>query len=738
MRKEKKENNSTKLHKSWIILVFITIILSLIASIYSIYHILLLGPIEPVIRYILVGILIIIDIFALYKVFKILKGKKKKRRPLLFIILMSFYIIINSVIGFMIGKVYGSLDNINKEYITYTTTLITMSNKEINSIDDVEELTIGIINDEESIEGYIISQEMIKENKITEKNDLEEYSDYSSMMADLYDGKIDALFISSNYPTMFQGIEEYEQIKQDTKVIISKDKEMKKEQELESIFSSSGKEITEPFTILLMGVDSEVDGLDKNTIANGDSLMVVTFNPKTLNVTMLSIPRDTYVPIACFKNQIENKITHAAWYGESCMIKTIQNFTGINIDYYAKINFKGVVGLVDALGGIDVEVPQDLCTDSSDRGGKVCINKGYQHLNGEQALVLARNRKQLANGDIDRGLNQQLVIQGMINSAKSIRSVNTLLDILNTVSRNMDTNLTTEQILSFYNIGKNILARSLDKENGEIVNIQQLFLQGSGQMIYDEGAKMVLWNYIPNKESIKDIVKEMKVNLELENHELIKTFSFSINEPYEKPIIGSGPYNTNSNYSLLPDFTGDTKEEAQKWANNNGVKISFETKETNEYKDGTVFAQSVPPRKRLDKLDETVVLTIAEKEKNNSNNVEEIDCSKDTKNKACLVPNFTKMTKQEINAWVKPLKDVVITYENVVMTGVKDGQIISQSVEANTYLKDTTKITIGVAKADSSDDEEEKDEKDDDSTKEESTEKEDTPKEENKEEVPTE
>lgn len=696
MKKEKKEK-SKKSNKIWNIIVIIALLLAILASSYSIYHILLLGPIEPVIRYIIVGIFILIDLIAFIKVLKTIKGKKKKKHHFLFIFLMTIYIIINALIGFIIGEVYGTLSEINKDYITYTTNLITMKEANIDSIDDVEELTIGIINDKESVEGYIISQEIIKENKLNEKNDFEDYSEFSSMMADLYEEKIDALFISSNYPVMFQGIEEYENIMEDTKIIFSKEKQMKKQNTTDILLSSSNKELTEPFTILLMGVDSEIDGLDKNIMANGDSLILVTFNPKTLNATMLSIPRDTYVPIACFKNQIENKITHAAWYGESCMIKTIQNFTGINIDYYAKINFKGVVGLVDALGGIDVEVPQNLCTDNSDRGGQVCIKEGFQHLNGEQALVLARNRKQLANGDIDRGLNQQLVIQGMINSAKSISDVSSMLNILNSVSRNMDTNLTTEQILSFYNIAKDILVRSLDKEDGEIVNIQHLFLQGNGQMIYDEGSKMVLWNYVPVKESIEDIVSEMKVNLELKNHKLIKEFSFSINEDYEKEIIGKGPYKTGSKYTLLPSFIGDTEAQAKKWANTNGVKVTFITEESNAYPDGTVMAQDEPANKRIDKLTGPVTLTLA-KNKKTTSKVEEIDCSEDTKNKACLVPNFSKMTKSEINIWVKPLKDVVIKYEEVTYPGSIDGAIVSQSVEEGTYLGSTKKITIGINK----------------------------------------
>ena len=112
--------------------------------------------------------------------------------------------------------------------------------------------------------------------------------------------------------------------------------------------ASTNKSVTEPFTVLLLGVDSEYDGLSNNAAFNGDSIMLLTFNPKTLSATIFSIPRDTYVPIACNNNK-SNKINSAAGYGTKCMIDTIQNLIDINIDYYVKINFKGVVDLVEAL-----------------------------------------------------------------------------------------------------------------------------------------------------------------------------------------------------------------------------------------------------------------------------------------------------------------------------------------------------------------------------------------------------
>ena len=148
------------------------------------------------------------------------------------------------------------------------------------------------------------------------------------MLNDLYDKKIDAVLVSSNYSVMFNSIEKFANIKDEVKVITSKSKEFKKKETTNKNETVVNKNIIkEPFTVLLMGVDSEHDGLDKNAAFNGDSLMLITFNPTTLNTTVLSIPRDTYVPITCFANKKKNKITHASWQGVSCMQNTIENFT---------------------------------------------------------------------------------------------------------------------------------------------------------------------------------------------------------------------------------------------------------------------------------------------------------------------------------------------------------------------------------------------------------------------------
>lgn len=492
------------------------IILVLISSLFLIYHILLLGPIEPIIRYIVIGIIVLINIIF----FTIKRHKKKKIATIMMIVFTT----LNIVLCYSINKVYSIIDSINKNKIIYSSSLITLKNKDINSIDDVTEYKIGIIDDTLSVDNYIIAQEMIEDEELENDNEFISYNDLLVMLNDLYSGKIDLMFISSNYDVMFQNTEGFENIGNEVKVILEKDKTIKKETTTTSKLINNSN--IEPFSILLMGVDSEKDELKKNAYANGDGLILITFNPTTLNITMMSIPRDSYVPISC-RNNKKKKLTHAGWFGTDCMIETIENVFDIDINYYVKVNFKGVVEMVDALGGVTVDVPKKLCTDNSNRQGKICINQGIQTLNGEQALVLARNRYDLKLGDIERGYNQQLLLKALINKLTEVRSVNTVLELLETVSNNLDTNLTTEEILSFYNIFKDILLSREYQSNDDFINIIQIKLAGTNTKEYFSNLNANLWIYEINNQSIKSASNEMKINLNIEEPEMIKDFTFS-------------------------------------------------------------------------------------------------------------------------------------------------------------------------------------------------------------------
>mgnify|MGYP002623970091 CR=1 FL=1 len=587
------------------LLIFDILILSISIGYFS-YGLILLENIETPLR---IGIIVFLIILSVLFIKTIIKNifKKKKLKTIIITIISIIIAAVMIIIGYNINKIYNAIANISTTSQTYSSSIVTRIDSEINDINDLKEEKIGILSDKESIDGYQIPQEIIKDNNLN--NELVEYNNYLDMINALLDEKINAIFLPTNYSILFANIQGLEKLKEQTKIIYTKDKNIKVQKTLNS------KNLDEPFTILLMGVDSENEEI-KGSSFNGDSLVLITFNPKTLDATMLSIPRDTYVPITCFAGQKKNKITHAAWYGESCMMSTIENMFDINIDYYIKINFAGVVKIVDTLGGIDVNVPYSFCEQNSKRefgNSTVYVREGQQTLNGEQALALARNRHPWTeycswewtnynSNDFVRGQNQQLVIQGMLNKIKNINSVDTFYDMLNNISMSMETNMSTENILSFYNIAKDILLKNTsDTTNlSELIGFERMYLSGYDQMIVDydgindTGSGLSLYNFVPYKGSMEDISDAMKENLGLKEKTITKQYDFDINEKYEPHVIGKGYYEDYS-LSLLPSFVGRDISEVQNYCNSRGISLTINKVSTNSRSlDGEVMTQSLP------------------------------------------------------------------------------------------------------------------------------------------------
>jgi len=648
MRKKEPEINTKekKKKKKTLIIDIFFVLLTLISSAYLIFALTQLGPIEPVIRYIVIGL---VSLFDLVLIINLFRNKKKKKRVKNAIkrFLLILLIILYTFIGYNIYRITKTLDNFSGKLVTTSTSLVTLKENEIKKVEDIKNAKIAIGSDKEDSESYKLPKEIIDQYKLAENNEILEYEDYQTMIRDLYAKEVDYIFLPTNYGSIYGQLEEYETLEDDTKIIVSTSKEEEKEEKEEELLGSS-KDISEPFTVLLLGVDSKAEGIANANSFNGDAMILVTFNPDTLTATMLSIPRDTYVPISCFSGKVENKITHAASRGTKCVVNTIQDFTGIKIDYYVKINFAGIVDLVDALGGIDVEVPYAFCEQNSKRKwGKntVYVEAGKQHLNGEQALALARNRKKNTKGmkvcgtkynqgtrnDFVRGQNQQLVVKGIVNEAKNLENITKVYDLLEAISNNMDTNMSKETLLSFYNVAKDIMTSSKNT-NSELVTIQKLYLAGSDQRIYDERSNLVLYNYIPNQDSKAKVIKAMKQNLGLIKTTNETNFSYSIEEPYTQNVIGKSGNAATKTYSLIPDFSTYSRSSALSWGTKNGFTVVFNEVEKTEYPEGKIYAQSYPARKRIDLCsNKTITLTIAKskqtvitppKEENNDNNQE--------------------------------------------------------------------------------------------------------------------
>ena len=556
----------------------------------------------------------------------------RKNKSLIFmLVVVGLLTGILSIASFYIDKTYGIVSSVQKKYVNYTSYMVSLK-------DTNEYKKIGIINSKNDPTGYIIPQDMIKKYKIT--GETVKYDDYFSMMSDLYDGKIDALFIASSFKTMFNTYDKFKNIKDETKVVY----ELSKKLENVDNISYSSKNLTEPFTLLLMGVDATGDGISSGSSFNGDTLMLITFNPKTLNATIFSIPRDTFVPISCFGNA-ENKINSAAYGGTSCVVETIQNLTDIKIDYYVKINFNGVVSLVDDVGGIDVDVPVSFCEqDSQRRFGEyeICLEAGKQKLNGEQALALSRHRKTLLTGDFQRVQHQQLVVQGLLSSLKNVKDVEQLYKILEDISKNIDTNMSTSQILSLYNVGKNIMLNNYSKNS--TLSITKTYLTGYDLTIYLPSVGSYTYTFQYYKNSLKEITDAMKINLEIIKPEPIKTFSFSANEVYEPKVVGQTYYDE-AKSATLPNFTGYSKAQMEQYSSSNGISVNYKSVSKGDslynasLENGTVVSQYPYMGALLSDVDTITIYIIDNinsaslQEDNNTNNGNNSDNSDNSDNK---------------------------------------------------------------------------------------------------------
>ena len=229
--------------------------------------------------------------------------------------------------------------------------------------------------------------------------------------------------------------------------------------------------------------------------------MLVTVNPKTEQVLMTSIPRDYFVPLA--NSGKKDKLTHSGLFGTENVVKTIENFMNVQIDYYARVNFKSVEKIVDALGGIDVYSDKSYVpwTNKSIR-----IPKGNVHMNGKMALAFARERHAYNDGDAHRAQNQQDVLKAIISKMSSPSILTGYGKLLDAVEGCFQTNMQDSKI-------KDLVNMQLDK--GIKWDFQTTILTGTGKLMTG-GAMMPnrkLYYLIPNQQSIitnSNYIKQMK------------------------------------------------------------------------------------------------------------------------------------------------------------------------------------------------------------------------------------
>ncbi len=218
--------------------------------------------------------------------------------------------------------------------------------------------------------------------------------------------------------------------------------------------SLKASDVNSKFGILLMGVDNDAEREKTEHLdsARTDSLIYMVYDGENKKIDMVSLPRDIWTNIydgtGTGTIAATAKINSAFTIGEEdATIETVQNYLQLPIDYYVNVNFTSFEKIIDAIGGITVDVPYDINKKyTSDNTGETLIPEGRQLLNGEQALIFARIRKM--DTDVDRGNRQQEVIEAAIHQALKINNVTKYQEILDSVSEDVNTNFKFEDLVS--------------------------------------------------------------------------------------------------------------------------------------------------------------------------------------------------------------------------------------------------------------------------------------------------
>lgn len=365
------------------------------------------------------------------------------------IIYSILVIIISVVYGF--GNYYLYSTNATLETVTdqsslskNTVSVVALNSSSLEDVNSLNGTKIGVLRTigKESTKKSLSD---LKKNNVTYTK--KTYDNMLGMLKALYDGKVDAIVLNEAYRSNVCDLEDYTNFNNDTKVIHKTVYYTKENSSLLAVSDITSK----PFSILISGNDS-FGSLDETSRSDVD--MLVTINPVTSTILMTSIPRDSYVEEVCDDYACNygayDKLTHTGLYGVDTTKDTVENLLGIDINYVFRVNFTSMIDIVDALGGIDIDVAEGMAvsrfyTNSTLEG----VHEGTNHLDGKRALAYSRERKAYIDGDVQRARNQQQVLQAMFKKATSPEIITKYTSLLKALTHAFDTNMSTKEITSF-------------------------------------------------------------------------------------------------------------------------------------------------------------------------------------------------------------------------------------------------------------------------------------------------
>ena len=342
--------------------------------------------------------------------------------------------------GFYINKTRSAISNISGETTEVTQMAVYVkSDDAADSVEATAGYTYGILSslDRENTDGAVAHLNSEFGTEVQTK----EYAGLTELADGILNGEVNAMLLNSGYLSVYEDMDGYTDFSTKIKEVGTVDVEStiqsaEESTPVEPITTANGGKV---YTIYLSGIDTRGEMTAKS---RSDVNIIATVNTDTHEILLVSTPRDYFVPLS-ISGGAPDKLTHAGIYGIDVCMDTLGMLYDIDINYYFRINFGGFVKVIDALGGITVNSDYDF--DSKNILG-YHFNKGENYVNGEQALIFARERYAFQEGDRQRGKNQMEVIRGVVKKALSPEILTSYSSILSSLDGCFGTNITYEEI----------------------------------------------------------------------------------------------------------------------------------------------------------------------------------------------------------------------------------------------------------------------------------------------------
>ena len=342
--------------------------------------------------------------------------------------------------GFYINKTRSAISNISGETTEVTQMAVYVkSDDAADSVEATAGYTYGILSslDRENTDGAVAHLNSEFGTEVQTK----EYAGLTELADGILNGEVNAMLLNSGYLSVYEDMDGYTDFSTKIKEVGTVDVEStiqsaEESTPIEPITTANGGKV---YTIYLSGIDTRGEMTAKS---RSDVNIIATVNTDTHEILLVSTPRDYFVPLS-ISGGAPDKLTHAGIYGIDVCMDTLGMLYDIDINYYFRINFGGFVKVINALGGITVNSDYDF--DSKNILG-YHFNKGENYVNGEQALIFARERYAFQEGDRQRGKNQMEVIRGVVKKALSPEILTSYSSILSSLDGCFGTNITYEEI----------------------------------------------------------------------------------------------------------------------------------------------------------------------------------------------------------------------------------------------------------------------------------------------------